>query len=754
MCSVAEMWEVWSDDDDSIENEGYTFGHITTPFLPDGRVNMRMYLFVDGSWIDITSYVRGDKNNVTITRGKANEATQFAPSKMTFKLNNPNGLFSNRNPRSIYFGKLGRNTPVYFTVGNDIRFYGSISSFPTKWDTTGKDIWCPMEATGTKQQLLQGKKPLKGPLRRAQLSTVPLALWPLNEGSTATEFANQVSGGAPMVITSGKPTIGSVDGPIGGDGKAVTIRTADAYLCELQGAVPIANTGAWSVECWVRATGPTVGQGATFLAWRTTGTTSRWELRTYATAATSGIEIWRDDAAGSYFLALASGVFNTTQNLFDGNWHYARVTANQVGSDTRVTLEYDGFTPIQFTDVGFTTGYVTEVVRASTIEWLITIATATIDIAQVMVNSAVTPSNYSAGNGYTGETTHARLSRLCAEQGVPLMLGGEPDTIHTLGAQTADTFLNLCTAAATAGQGLMYEPRGAPGLVYRSRDTLYNQSGPVLSYTVGKHLSNELVPTDDNQLLRNDVTITRVRGSEGRFTKIYGANNVNDPIADPDGAGLADEQPPALVAGDDLWLKHIAAWRVHQGTWDESRYPAVTVELHRAVYRSDDALTQQVIASDVGGYMSIIDPPIWLPPEPIELCVEGYTEVISNMTRTITFNCSPGGVWRVGVFDSPESRYEGGTEALPARLTVAVDASATSLSVDFTNGRRYVRSTDDAASLPFDIMIDGERITVGDVVGTTSPQTFTPVTRGVNGISKAHAVGAIVTLYRPTRYAL
>jgi hypothetical protein len=54
---------------------------------------------------------------------------------------------------------------------------------------------------------------------------------------------------------------------------------------------------------------------------------------------------------------------------------------------------------------------------------------------------------------------------------------------------------------------------------------------------------------------------------------------------------------------------------------------------------------------------------------------------------------------------------------------------------------------------PFDINLDGERCTVTAVSGASSPQTFT-VTRSVNGVSKAHAVGATVALWTPVYYGI
>jgi len=48
----------------------------------------------------------------------------------------------------------------------------------------------------------------------------------------------------------------------------------------------------------------------------------------------------------------------------------------------------------------------------------------------------------------------------------------------------------------------------------------------------------------------------------------------------------------------------------------------------------------------------------------------------------------------------------------------------------------------------FDLLMEGERVTVTNISGASSPQTFT-VTRSVNGIVKAHAAGLAVSLFRP-----
>jgi hypothetical protein len=72
----------------------------------------------------------------------------------------------------------------------------------------------------------------------------------------------------------------------------------------------------------------------------------------------------------------------------------------------------------------------------------------------------------------------------------------------------------------------------------------------------------------------------------------------------------------------------------------------------------------------------------------------------------------------------------------------------------------YPLWTTNAADFPFDIQAHplgalgrGERITVTDITGTTSPQTFT-VTRSVNGVVMSHDEGEVIALFYTPVYAL
>jgi hypothetical protein len=57
--------------------------------------------------------------------------------------------------------------------------------------------------------------------------------------------------------------------------------------------------------------------------------------------------------------------------------------------------------------------------------------------------------------------------------------------------------------------------------------------------------------------------------------------------------------------------------------------------------------------------------------------------------------------------------------------------------------------TIDPTQFPLDVVMGGERITVGLITGASSPQTFSSLTRSVNGVVKAQSAGADVRLWQP-----
>lgn len=73
-------------------------------------------LYVSGSWVDISSdvYVRG---GITISRGRKDEQSRAEPSSCSLVIDNRSGNYSPRNPVGVWYGSLGRNTPLRVSVG-------------------------------------------------------------------------------------------------------------------------------------------------------------------------------------------------------------------------------------------------------------------------------------------------------------------------------------------------------------------------------------------------------------------------------------------------------------------------------------------------------------------------------------------------------------------------------------------------------------------------------------------------------------
>lgn len=98
-------------------------------------------------WIDYTSDVRQESassgGGIEITRGITSQGSLADHGRCSFVLNNRHGKYSPRNPRSPYFGLIGRNTPVRFSLAlyND-SFNRTVSGGMGTADSG--QVWAPL----------------------------------------------------------------------------------------------------------------------------------------------------------------------------------------------------------------------------------------------------------------------------------------------------------------------------------------------------------------------------------------------------------------------------------------------------------------------------------------------------------------------------------------------------------------------------------------------------------------------------------
>jgi hypothetical protein len=333
-----------------------------------------------------------------------------------------------------------------------------------------------------------------------------------------------------------------------------------------------------------------------------------------------------------------------------------------------------------------------------------------------------------AAMGSPGESAGNRISRICVDQGITLTTIGSLAATQPCGPQDVIGIVDVLQETAEVDGGLLYETLDSIGLTYRSRAAIYNQSPSLtLTYTTPHHLAAPLAPVDDDQTLRNDVTVTRKGGSAAQVVQTAGPLSISVP---PVGVGRYTDSLTINCFTQDQAIDQ-AGWRaLNVGTWDEARFPSLKFDL------SVLPLTQraQLLTCNVGSRLTITSPPTWLPPDQIDLLIVGLKETLTRYVWNIELACVPFGPYRVAVADST-------TLARPAsdRSTVTTTTTATSWSVATSSGPLWTIA---AADFPFDLRCEGERVTVTNITGVASPQTFT-VTRSVNGIVKAHTAATI-----------
>jgi hypothetical protein len=559
-------------------------------------------------------------------------------------------------------------------TNRQIRFVGEFSDWPAEWSGRGDLITVNGEAVGILERMNQGKKVLASTLRRRIPSYNPVAYWPMEEGADATSIYSPIAG-----VKSFKPTAfnQAADDTLPGSSPLPVLEVGASFVAP----VPAAPAGTWQVELVYNLDTMPVAKTTLFEV-RTTGTARR----VLASVATNQVWIEGLDADGSSVFSQTS-----TGPAFTGAWNRLQIKAVQSGSNVQYVLRW-----ITIGGGGLSTGTTIAAAPGSVLDVRSSFGTGLDGMRfghlAVFTTESDTPFS-SADQAFNGETAAARMTRLCTEEGVPFRLADPAAETAQLGPQRPGTLLKLLQDCADTDGGIFGEERDRIGLRYRPRTTLYNQT-PTLTLAYGdRGVARPLRPVEPDSV-RNDITVNRVAGGSGRAVLEEGRLSVQDP---PDGVGLYDEDIDLNLYSDDQ-AEPAAYWRLHLGTWDEARYPVVTVKLHKA-----PQLIDTVLGITEGDMLRITDLPDFLPPGPVDLLVQGYTERLGTYTWEVEFTCVPAGPWRVGVVDNAANPARADTDG--SELDTAATATATTLTVRTTDGEPWTTNITD---LPFDIRVGGE----------------------------------------------
>lgn len=568
------------------------------------------------------------------------------------------------------------------------------SEWSPQWGASGHDVSTPVEAAGVLRRLGQGTKQLASTLRRKLPTRGPVAYWPMEDGRTATQASSPLAGVAPLTTTGitfeaddtcpGSSPLPSVGAVASMQGRVPTYTSpTNGYLVSVLyslDAVPA------SKSCW--------------LGFSTTGTARRILL--HWTSTEFIVDLY--DATGALIAS-----HNPSNTLLFGpdRWFRFDCSAQLNGGNVDFHL---GWVDVEESGVQYNFSISGSPGLVTTIDTPFGTLMEGIRLGHL----AVFPSNDAsvwgqADNGYRGETASARIVRLGTEETVPVSAATGPGGATAMGPQRPDTLLDLLGQCEASDGGILYEDRQRAGLSYRSRTTLYNQT-PKLTIPYGQ-LAPPLRPVDDDRHLRNDRTVQRIGGSSARAVLETGSLSIAAP---PAGAGIYDDSQNLSLATDDQCVD-IANWLVHRGTWDESRYPQLTIYLHKY-----PELIPAVSALQPGDIIRVTDLPEWLPPGPLDLMVEGASEELKTLSWTITLACSPAGPWTVAVTDESRADTDGST------LGTAATSSATTLVVHTTQSDtgQVPLWIEDPAQYPMDLQVGGEVVTA-TAAAPLAADTFT-----------------------------
>jgi len=593
-----------------------------------------------------------------------------------------NPIFANEAVGSASFVDEAGLTWVYDADNVDtqitkrkVRFVGEISSWTPEWDTGGHDIVTRVEASGVLRRLSQGVVAAKSPAYREYTSTYRtgiIAYWPMEDGSEATSIASAFDGHSPMSI-KGTVTPAAYSDWAASD-PILTVGTGS-----LRANVPAyTTTGYIFTRVFIAVPAAGVAAEQRLFSFTQTGTARNWSVFMNTNGS---LALRAYDAEGAEIL-------NTGYYLFALNGEKKSVGVELTTSGSNISyrlISYDLITSTLNTSVsgaisGTLTGYT--VGRATQVRFGedgLMNDTAFGHLALSDDSEAFTNAT-NALIGWDGERAAARVHRLGVEEDITAYTTAFGD--QQMGVQSRSTVLDLMRNAEEVDQGILGEQRDILGVKLVQRTSLYNQVPTmVLNYEGSDGLVAPLDPVDDDQLVTNDVTVTREGGSFARTTLTSGALSTQSP---PNGIGLYDTSYTFQLYSDDQ-PSHHAGWLLHRGTWDETRFPQVTVDLANA-----PATVSAALLTDFGCRLQITNPPPWLPPDTIDLLVQGYTESFDQYHWTIKYNCTPYGPYNVAYEAySPQSLY---THADTDGSVLKEDLTTTETDVDVqvTSGPEWV----------------------------------------------------------------
>lgn len=663
------------------------------------------------TWTDVTTDVEAAEQ-VVITIGRANEATDAQPASCTFTLDNRSRAYS-IGGQSSNWPNITKNTPVRVILtylgATYTRFFGYSVGFTPDWDTTGKYAVVHVEAAGASRRFATGTTPVTSTLRHALTNASNLqAYWPCEDGSNATRLStvSTIPGLQPIYVTSGNLNPAANSGFL--CSQAIPTLGSDVWQANVP---PYSDTGSGQVRFLLYTPSSSFAAGTNIINIYTTGTVAAMYLVYGATPTTQIRLVCFNQGHGT--------VLDVT-NIFNPAGNYILFSLQWVESGGNITFYLSNLTQGQggagvYTQTlnGFTVGSVTSMQVNSLA------AMSGAAIGHIFVRSSFDDINTLVNqfNAYNGEYIGDRMHRLCNEQGEFITTYGY-DFDNKLGYQKSDTFLNILRDAEAVDMGLLCDGLN-PGFSYFTRWAKENAVNQwQLDASLGQ-VEQPIVPLDDDQLICNYYTASRTNGSFAIYQDL-----VTDLATTS--VGTYDKSGTFGFYTDGQPLIDYAGWQVYMGTIGGYRWPNVIIKLHHK-----PTLINKWLAAQISNRIDIINLQSVRPQAnnaPLALLLEGYTETIDKFTWTVNMNMSPYDAWRLGLLGDNIPTFNG--QEYVVRLEQ--DGSSHVLGGAPDGASTFQVATDgidvwttNSNDFPMYCSIGGNEIKVTNITGSKSPFTFT-----------------------------
>lgn len=579
------------------------------------------------------------------------------------------GANSNAKPYTFSFQSI----KTYLGV---VLFTGEVVEWPKKWDSTGSDVWVPLVATGITRRLRQGNRPIRSPLYRyytrdlgdLALGTVTTSIqhyWSMEDLKQQTrDIRCEIDGESILrfdVATHNTVEWGSNDFVVG-SGKLVTITglpipegivvvpfisdfTAPAPFGETFATPDVDEPDTFTFGCWfywpplledfpfVPATSlyfsfavPDSTIGNIFVDVQYRPLTAQFDVTIDSTSGDLTANALSSYTDVPHFLLIdmyVDGSDTWTVDVYIDNTVVASDSASfrPFAHITRMDIETEPYSPVTIGHVTMETG---------------TLFTRTLSFRNEI---------YQAGQGFPGETAVERFERLCATEGVAyeVFTDGDLDVSFPtlMGPQRPGNFIDHLDDISRADGGVIYELRAPFGYGFRTRASLYGvPSGGyplTLDYT-NTDLGEVPGVTDDDQKTRNVIRAKLRGGTQGELSYV-----VTDGPLGTGAVGEYEDGGIEVALNDTDQLTDWVTWAGFLGTWDEDRWPDLTLHLHRTPFTSDIGKFVDALLLEIGQLLIVNNPPVWVSADGVIQQMRAVSVRLSNFNLSLTYTLLPGG---------------------------------------------------------------------------------------------------------------